>query len=374
MQLPGGVPLGQEAGQRHDADGRRGQQEARQDLAHRREHLDLGIEPSEEEIEGRHQDDDEQGVEELKLVGRDRVGQPGHVQVHVVARESDPERVVVLVAHPEDHDQSENAEQPEHRLPLKFPLLGGQLGMLGRFRGIVPLAGREDRQRGDHQPGRELEGGRVPEVVAQHGHGHLGNERPDVDGKVEPQKRGTAEPLLARPLLVVGLAHERRNVRLDHAAAARQQSQGDDQRRVVFNAQDEMAQHVGHGKADDGPVAAQPPVGNEPAHQRQEVTRHLEPRVDGAGFRVGVSQGRGQVEEQDGPHAVVGAALGELAPEEEPQRHGVPVHVARCRRRGHRRYGHTVHGEGRAAVGCGGRRRGNPGGLGPVIHVLRSLR
>ena len=107
-----GMPLHQEAGQRHDADGRRRQQEAGQNLAHGREDSHIRVEAGEQDVERRHQDDDEQGVEELELVRSDRQGDERHPQVHVIAREGDPKRVVVFVPEPEEHDQGENREEP----------------------------------------------------------------------------------------------------------------------------------------------------------------------------------------------------------------------------------------------------------------------
>ena len=107
-----------------------------------REDPHLGVEAGEQDVERRHQDDDEQGVEELELVRGDRHGDERHPQVDVVAREGDPERVVVLVAEPEQYDQGENGEEPSQRLPLKPALLGRQLAAFRLLQGVEGLAQR----------------------------------------------------------------------------------------------------------------------------------------------------------------------------------------------------------------------------------------
>src|SRR5207302_7351737 len=73
----------------------------------------------------------------------------------------------------------------------------------------------------------------------------------------------------------------------------------------------------GYREADNGPVAAEPAVGEQPAQERQQVAAHLEGGVDWRRLRVAEMQGRRHVQEQDCPHAVVGAAFGEFSPEEE---------------------------------------------------------
>lgn len=93
--------------------------------------------------------------------------------------------------------------------------------------------------------------------------------------------------MLTGTLLVVRLTHQRRDIRLDDAAAGGQQGEGYDHGDFVGNAQDEMPQDIRNCETDNGPVAAEPAVRNDAAYQGQEITSHFERGVSWRSMRRG---------------------------------------------------------------------------------------
>src|SRR5262245_26138308 len=84
-----------------------------------------------------------------------------------------------------------------------------------------------------------------------------------------------------------------------------------------------MPQDVRHGKADNSPILAKVPVGEEPAQQRQEITCRLEIRIRAGRPTIFEQKSGRQIQWQYRPHAVVGAALGEFSPEDEIETGGM---------------------------------------------------
>src|SRR5262249_17155893 len=128
----------------------------------------------------------------------------------MVASEECPQIIVLLVGDPEEYHQKENAGQASQgSAALSTLFLGQLLGRILRLGSILALAGGEDRQCEHHKPGRELESNFVrqsqvapvvSDVVTDGRHEKQGNRRAYIDGEVEPQKCGTAQRFLPRPL------------------------------------------------------------------------------------------------------------------------------------------------------------------------------
>ena len=85
------------------------------------------------------------------------------------------------------------------------------------------------------------------------------------------------------------------------------------------NAEQRLAENVRDCEIDDRAILAQEVVGDVAAHERQQITGGEEIRRDAIGSTVLEFQDLNHVEEQNRPHPVVAASLGELAPEKEPK-------------------------------------------------------
>jgi len=130
--------------------------------------------------------------------------------------------------------------------------------------------------------------------------------------------------VLTGSLLVVGLAHEGGDIGFDDAAATGKETEGDEESGLVFDAEDEVAEDVGDREADDGPVFSEEAVGEKSSEEREEIAGHLEGVESGAGPRFVEVERGGEIEGENGAHAVVGGAFGEFTPEEVVEPDGVP--------------------------------------------------
>src|SRR5262249_669641 len=80
-----------------------------------------------------------------------------------------------------------------------------------------------------------------------------------------------------------------------------------------------MTSYIGDGKSNDRPVSAKVAVCEKSPYQGEHVAGHLEIGLDGIRFPGRVMKGTCQVKRQNGAHSVIGAALSEFAPKNEPQ-------------------------------------------------------
>lgn len=122
---------------------------------------------------------------------------------------------------------------------------------------------------------------------------------------------------LSGALLVVGLAHQRGNIRLDHPASTGEECQRDQESRLVFDPEDEVAENVRNREADDRPVFPEEAIGEIPPQEREEIAGHLEGVKDRTGLALVEVQDGGEVQRENGPHAVVRGPFREFSPEEE---------------------------------------------------------
>ena len=157
-----------------------------------------------------------------------------HVVSGVVAR-PERERIENLIeGHPEDERDAEDRQQRDHaradiagveRLRLRRSLLD-----LGRGLGEMVIEDDEDDQREEHRDRGRHERDAPAVVRAQPRDGQRRDERADVDAHVID-----VEALVAqfRPI-AIEVADERRDVRLEQAAAAREQHQARSRRTATL--------------------------------------------------------------------------------------------------------------------------------------------
>ena len=164
---------------------------------------------------------------------------------------------------------------------------------------------------------------RYPQALRTSGTANSEMNEPRVDRHVKHGEGIAAELQLAGPLLVVGHAHQRGEVGLDRSHAHRQQGERKQQARHAVETDDHVPQDVRQREADDRAVLAEKAIGQKPACQRQAVACAFEAIDPAAGGALRETEMLGHVKEQYRLHAVKGVVLGELAPEEEPDRRGM---------------------------------------------------
>ena len=148
-----------------------------------------------------------------------------------------------------------------------------------------------------------------PPVADAHGR-KGGDHGADVDEHVENLEARIAQ--LGVLLVVVELAHQCLEVALEEAVAEGDNHQGADDHRFRGDGgyhQHGVTQRHDHDAGDNRPLVVAQAVGDESAHQSEDVNRGVEERIDFSGLLTVDAEFRHEEERQDGHHRVEAEAF-----------------------------------------------------------------